>query len=180
MASPTRWTWVWVNSGSWWWTGRPGMLQFMGLQRVGHDWTELNWDISLFILVVSVHILTHCMRAKLLQSCPTLCSPMDCSPPGFSVHGILQARILEWVAISSSRGSSWLSDWTQVPYVSCTGRRVLYTRTTWEAPSSPYHTVNFFQHPGHTFDTFLWFSGTLNKELANIYTFIYAEEWHIF
>ena len=44
MASPTQWTWVWVNSGSWWWTGRPGMLQFMGLQRVGHDWaTELNW-----------------------------------------------------------------------------------------------------------------------------------------
>ena len=44
MASPTRWTWVWVNSGSWWWTGRPGMLQVMGLQRVGHDWvTELNW-----------------------------------------------------------------------------------------------------------------------------------------
>ena len=44
MASPTRWTWVWVHSGSWWWTGRPGMLQFMGLQRVGHDWvTELNW-----------------------------------------------------------------------------------------------------------------------------------------
>ena len=38
------WTWVWVNSGSWWWTGKPGMLQFMGLQRVGHDWvTELNW-----------------------------------------------------------------------------------------------------------------------------------------
>ena len=37
MASPTRWTWVWVNSGSWWWTGRPGVLRFMGLQRVGHD-----------------------------------------------------------------------------------------------------------------------------------------------
>ena len=44
MASPTQWTWVWVNSGNWWWTGRPGMLQFTGLQRVGHDWaTELNW-----------------------------------------------------------------------------------------------------------------------------------------
>ena len=44
MASPTRWTWVWVNSGSWWWAGRPGVLWFMGLQRVGHDWvTELNW-----------------------------------------------------------------------------------------------------------------------------------------
>ena len=41
------------------------------------------------------------------KSCPTLCDPMDCSPPGSSVHGILQAIILEWVAISSSRGSSW-------------------------------------------------------------------------
>ena len=44
MASPTRWTWVWVNSRSWWWTGRPGVLRFMGSQRVRHDWaTELNW-----------------------------------------------------------------------------------------------------------------------------------------
>ena len=44
MASPTQWTWVWVNSGSWWWTGRPGMLQFMGSQRVKHNWAaELNW-----------------------------------------------------------------------------------------------------------------------------------------
>ena len=45
MASPTLWTWVWVNSGSWWWTGRPGVLRFMGSQRVGHDWAiELNWS----------------------------------------------------------------------------------------------------------------------------------------
>ena len=44
MASLTWWTWVWVNSGSWWWTERPGMLRFMGSQRVGHDWaTGLNW-----------------------------------------------------------------------------------------------------------------------------------------
>ena len=43
MVSPTQWTWVWVDSGSWWWTGRPGMLRLMGSQRVGHDWvTELN------------------------------------------------------------------------------------------------------------------------------------------
>ena len=45
MASPTRWTWVWVNSRSWWWTRRPGLLRFKGLQRVGHDWmSELNWS----------------------------------------------------------------------------------------------------------------------------------------
>ena len=44
MASSTQWTWVWVNSGSWWWTGRPGVLQSMGSQRVGHNWvTELTW-----------------------------------------------------------------------------------------------------------------------------------------
>ena len=44
MASLTQWTWVSVDSGSWWWTGRPGVLQFMGLQRVRHDWaTKLNW-----------------------------------------------------------------------------------------------------------------------------------------
>ena len=47
IASPTWWTWVWVNSGSWWWTGRPGVLQFMESQGVGHDWaTELNWCFS--------------------------------------------------------------------------------------------------------------------------------------
>ena len=48
MASPTQWTWVWVNCGSWWWTGKPGVLQSMGSQRVGHDWvTELNWRKTL-------------------------------------------------------------------------------------------------------------------------------------
>ena len=46
MASPTQWTWVWVSYGSWWWTEKPGMLQSMGLQRVGHDWMmELNWSL---------------------------------------------------------------------------------------------------------------------------------------
>ena len=45
MASLTQWAWVCVNSGSWWWTWRPVVLRFMGLQRVGHDWTEMNWKI---------------------------------------------------------------------------------------------------------------------------------------
>ena len=50
------------------------------------------------------------MKVLVAQSCPTVCDPMDCSPPGSSVHGILQARILEWVAIPFSRGSSQLRD----------------------------------------------------------------------
>ena len=49
MASPTQWTWVWINSRSWWWTGRPGMLQSMGSQKVRQDWaTELNWWVKVF------------------------------------------------------------------------------------------------------------------------------------
>ena len=64
--------------------------------------------------------------AKLLQLCPTLCDPMECSLPGSSAHVISQARILEWVAISSSRGSSWPRDQTHVSYISCIGRQVLY------------------------------------------------------
>ena len=67
-----------------------------------------------------------CMRAKSLQSYPTLCDPRDCSPPGSSLHGILQARILEWVAMPSSRGSSQPRDRTHVSYVSCNSRQVLY------------------------------------------------------
>ena len=53
MASLTPWTWIWVNSGTWWWTGRPGVLRFMGLQIVGHDWvTELNWtELSMHVEV---------------------------------------------------------------------------------------------------------------------------------
>ena len=71
-----------------------------------------------------------CMRAKLLQPYLILCDPMDCSPSGSSVHGILQARILEWVAMASSRGSSRPRDQTCVSYVSCTGRWVFFTKPT--------------------------------------------------
>ena len=60
-----------------------------------------------------------------VQSCLTLCDPMDCSPPGSSVYGILQARILQWVAMTSI-GPSRPKDRTHVSYVSCIGRQVLY------------------------------------------------------
>ena len=64
-------------------------------------------------------------ESEVTQSYPTLCSPVDCSPPGSSVHGILQARVLEWVAISFSRGSPRPRDRTCVPCVSCIGRWIL-------------------------------------------------------
>ena len=73
------------------------------------------------------------MNSKWLQSCPTLCNPMACSPPVSSVHRILQARILEWAAIFSSRRSSWPRNWTCISCISCTGRRVLHTSTACKA-----------------------------------------------
>ena len=75
----------------------------------------------MMIKLVSVY-----MCSKLLQSRLTLYDPMDCSPPGSSVHDILQARILEWVTMPSSRGSSQCRDQNCIPYVSCIGRRDLY------------------------------------------------------
>ena len=86
VASSTWWTWVWASSRSWWWTGKPGMLQFMRLQRFGLDWGP-NWTELNW----------------------------DCSLPGSSVHGISQARMLEWVAISFSRGRSWPRVWSPCP-----------------------------------------------------------------
>ena len=72
-----------------------------------------------------------CSVAQLFQ---TLCNLLACSPPGSSVHGILQARILEWIAISSSRGSSRPRDQIHISWSSCIGRWILYHCTTWEAP----------------------------------------------
>ena len=75
------------------------------------------------------HTHTH-THTNVTQSCSTLCDPMDCSPPGSSLHGILQARILEWVAIPFSRGSSRLRDGTQV---SCPAVRFFAVWATREA-----------------------------------------------
>ena len=66
------------------------------------------------------------MNAKSLQLYLTLCDPVDCSSPGFFVPGISQARILEWIAMSSSRGSSGPRDGTHISYIPCIGRWVLY------------------------------------------------------
>ena len=68
------------------------------------------------------------------QLCPTICDPMDSSLPGSSVHGMVQARTLEWVVVSSSRASSWPRDWAQVSCNSNNGKRILYCWATWETP----------------------------------------------
>ena len=85
------------------WTEKPGRLQSMGSQRAGQDWATNTFFHTWFpSLVWRVLLLCY---AKSLQLCPTLCNPMDCSPPGSSVQRVLQGRILGWVAIPSSRRS---------------------------------------------------------------------------
>ena len=77
----------------------------------------------------------HCAVCSATQSCLTPCHPMDCSPPVSTAHGILQARILEWVAMPSSRGSSQPRDQTGISYVSCIVRqagRLFAKSTNWE------------------------------------------------
>ena len=99
MVSLTQWTWVWVNSRSWWWTGRPGVLQSMGSQRVGHDWaTELNWILLLCDYSETLSKFYCCSFAKL---CPILHDPVNCSTPGLPVlHYLLEfAQIhVHWVS----------------------------------------------------------------------------------
>ena len=80
-----------------------------------------NWERSTSRLCIVTLIIELTCRidsdSEVAQSCPTLCNPMDCSLPGSSIHGIFQARVLEWVAISFSRRSSWPRDWTRVSYI---------------------------------------------------------------
>ena len=134
MAPLTQWTWVWVNSGSWWWTGRPGVLQFMGLQRVGHNWvTELNWtDLfqhgSLQFKNFRCSILFDAYHCHISESSSVVFDSLQLM--NYTIHGIVQARILEWVAISFSRRYSWPRD--QV-HISCIGRWILYQWAPWES-----------------------------------------------
>ena len=103
-------------------------------KQLTHRYLLMKHSLSSFIDL--------CMHTKSLQSCPTLCDPMDSSPPGSSAHGISQARILEWVAISFSRGSSWPRDRT---CISCIGEQALYS---WAAREQGKHRLK--RDPGHS------------------------------
>ena len=89
------------------------------------QWVKLPFAITAFV----------CVHVKSLHSCLTLWDPMDCSPPGSSVHGILQARMLEWIAMPSSRGSHRPGHWTQLSHIEGEFFTIWATR---EAHHSPY------------------------------------------
>ena len=124
----------WLGLG---WVGIPGSREKNGQQRVSlwrrnnFTWKGTTWDqiqVSFHVWdcpwvmpnetegwpVTCLYFLSSSEWSEVAQLCLTLCDPMDCSLPGFSIHGVFQTRILEWVAISFSRGSSQPRDWTQV------------------------------------------------------------------
>ena len=107
---------------------RSSLIQFSGEVK---KW--LDWECMCCVLC-----------AKLLQLCPTLCSPMDCSPPGSSVHAILQARILEWVAMPSSRGSSGSRDQTHVCLHLLHCRQILYPLSHLRSPMECYSAIKSY------------------------------------
>ena len=123
------------------WAEEPGGLRSTGSQSV---WTT-EWLITAEYSVSPWRALpapplpvsSFALVCVLTQPCLTFWDPMDGSPPGSSVRGIFQARILEWVAISYFRGPSWSRDRIQVSYVSCIGRQNLYPGATREAPGLP-------------------------------------------
>ena len=103
-----------------------------------------------------------------LQSCPTLCDPMECSPPGSSVHGILQARILEWDALPASKGSSQPRDRTHIPYMSCISRWVLY------------HLGQMSKHGLHSFRFHIRNFPTNSCEVLELYSHLHLEKLNLF
>ena len=105
--------------------GEPDGQPTMGSHRVGHDWS----DLAAAAAVDVYEIMCVC---SVSQSCLTLCDPMDCSPPGCFVHRTVQARTLEWVAISSSRASSQTRDRSHISCIFCIGSQIFITRATWE------------------------------------------------
>ena len=104
MASLTQWTWVWVNSRSWWWTGRSGMLQFMGSQRVRHDWaTELNWtEIDICMLGRSVWQTALRPRIKLW-----VCHSWDKAWSGRWLKCSLQSSRIPWTFERPGKIKKW-------------------------------------------------------------------------
>ena len=111
----------------------PG-ISFLKRWRGGGGSFQLQLRVALFPRMFhwAFDVLCVCMWAEFL-SCVPLCHPMDCSPPGSYVHGISQAKVLKWVAISFSRGSSRLRDGTHISCISFIDRRILYPWATREA-----------------------------------------------
>ena len=125
MASLIQWTWVWANSRRWWRTGEAWNAAVHGIAKsqIGPETQQQYLEQGITPILYACVLVT--------RSCPTLCDPMDCSPPSSFVHGIFQARILEWLAISFSGGSSQPKDQTGISCVEGRFFTIWATRTAY-------------------------------------------------
>ena len=117
MASLTQWTWVWVSLGSWWLTGKPGMLQFTGSQRVGHDWaTELNWChfLNLFLLIDS-HFVKYLTKILFLSLFSSRQNKIKQFPPFQSLLSSTSILLIEIILVN--RRYFWLSSLSSTTFV---------------------------------------------------------------
>ena len=146
-SQPRNWTWspaLQEDYFTFWGTRKAWIINSATIKNLGSVDTAGTWiqilalsafescicgltSLSLTFFICTTMCVCVCVcECMLTKSYPTLCDPMDCSLPGSSVYGIFQARILEWVAIYFSRGSSQPRDWTCLSCVSCIGRWILY------------------------------------------------------
>ena len=119
------------------------------------------------------HEVIYLYLCSVTKSCPTLCNPRDYSPPGSSVHWIFQAQILEWVAISYSRASSWPKDPKHVSYISCIGRQILYHCATWEALQNVLNTHLHSWQQLYLEKTLAQEKGLVTLGMVDTYVFLY-------
>ena len=132
------------------------------------------------------YIYTLCINMRVsvcsvAQSCLTLCDPMDLSPPDSSVHGIFQARILDWIAISYSRGSSWPRNWTHCSCVCHIGRQILLSLHHLGRPCICIHTsitislfILFYVISKRDIQSSVVIYQTINKEFPNIWVSVFT------
>ena len=121
-------------------------------------------------LLICLYLYTR-MLAQLLHLCPTLCDPMDCSPQGSSVHGILEARILEWVPMPSSRRFLQPRDWTDVSCISCIADEVFTAATLGKPPISIYLCLYLYL----LLVLFLW--RTMSNTLSLLLGLVHRGSW---
>ena len=176
MPSLTQWTWVWVNSESWWWTGRPGVLQSMGLQRVGHDWvTELKWEIKLTkekkkgpeLLLQTQYPLAN-VTTQVYDKPPDIQGPLSCAHPTSPSE--------DWMPHVRVRSESHLNQANLgllVPGV----RRPVHQQWNWRPATAPLFThgpqVTWFFSLNLVWTTLSEFSSVLLNRIIHIFPAIF-------
>ena len=143
-----------------------GICPGVGLQGKNH---VILFDVlTRFVAYIQHQVYGAAWMLSLFSHVQLSVTPMECSPPGSSVHGILQARILEWVAIPYSRGSSRPRDWTRsISYVSCVGRWVLYN---WCYLGCPFFGSNICKCANHSSEHSLWSWGPESEHWCHLLT----------